>query len=95
MQNPTYINDHAAVFLPPNYHEKISCQDGIGGDCMQSELSRRILANAGYISYGALQRDSIPCNVRGNSYYNCHSNQQANPYSRSCTKITYCARNNH
>ncbi|GFP86406.1 protein ralf-like 22 [Phtheirospermum japonicum] len=58
-------------------------------------ISRRMLAQSGYISYGALQKDRVPCNVRGNSYYNCNSNARANPYTRGCTQITYCARNNH
>ncbi|KAI3457219.1 hypothetical protein Pfo_013882 [Paulownia fortunei] len=98
MQNPTYNYNHAG-FLSAN-----SKCDGIAADCintddqemmMDSDISRRILAQSGYISYGALQRDNVPCNVRGNSYYNCNSNQQANPYSRSCNRITYCARNNH
>ncbi|KAK6151750.1 hypothetical protein DH2020_014385 [Rehmannia glutinosa] len=76
--------------------------DRITGDCddqetmMASEISRRILEQqSGYISYGALERDSVPCNVRGNSYYNCNSDEQANPYHRACTRITHCARNNH
>lgn len=59
---------------------------------METGISRRFLAQSQYISYGALLKDSIPCNVRGNSYYNCNSNQIANPYTRGCTAITLCAR---
>ncbi|KAL3647103.1 hypothetical protein CASFOL_008071 [Castilleja foliolosa] len=72
--------------------------DSIAGDCVDDSdtmISRRILAESGYISYEALDRDRVPCNVRGNSYYNCNTNERANPYTRGCTKITHCARNNH
>ncbi|KAL8031503.1 hypothetical protein ABFX02_13G029600 [Erythranthe guttata] len=66
---------------------------------MDSDISRRILAgsnnNNHYISYGAISRDWVPCHVRGRSYYNCNTRQRSNPYTRGCTKITHCARNNH
>ncbi|XP_052194226.1 rapid alkalinization factor-like [Diospyros lotus] len=57
---------------------------------LDSEASRRILATTRYISYGALQRNSIPCSRRGASYYNCKPGAQANPYSRGCSAITHC-----
>ncbi|EEF49878.1 rapid alkalinization factor [Ricinus communis] len=57
---------------------------------MDSETSRRILATTKYISYGALQRNSVPCSRRGASYYNCQPGAQANPYSRGCSTITRC-----
>uniref|UniRef100_A0A0E0K3F5 Uncharacterized protein n=1 Tax=Oryza punctata TaxID=4537 RepID=A0A0E0K3F5_ORYPU len=51
---------------------------------------RRVLQGRGYISYGALRRDTTPCSVRGASYYNCRPGGQANPYSRGCSAITRC-----
>ncbi|EPS64652.1 rapid alkalinization factor, partial [Genlisea aurea] len=60
---------------------------------MGSESDRRQLAAGNYISYGALNRDRIPCSRRGSSYYNCRGGRKANPYTRSCTKATRCARN--
>ncbi|KAF9622026.1 hypothetical protein IFM89_029310 [Coptis chinensis] len=57
---------------------------------MDSEISRRILAVTRYISYGALNRNRVPCNRRGASYYNCKAGAQANPYSRGCSAITRC-----
>ncbi|XP_065854593.1 rapid alkalinization factor [Euphorbia lathyris] len=57
---------------------------------MDSEISRRILATTNYISYGALQRNTVPCSRRGASYYNCQPGAQANPYSRGCSAITRC-----
>ncbi|XP_047311696.1 protein RALF-like 33 [Impatiens glandulifera] len=57
---------------------------------LDSEINRRILATTNYISYGALQRNSVPCSRRGASYYNCRSGAQANPYSRGCSAITRC-----
>ncbi|THG10398.1 hypothetical protein TEA_022067 [Camellia sinensis var. sinensis] len=48
---------------------------------LNSEVSRRILASTRYISYGVLQRNTVPCSRRGASYYNCRSGAQANPYS--------------
>lgn len=57
---------------------------------MDSEINRRILATSKYISYGALQRNSVPCSRRGASYYNCQPGAQANPYTRGCSAITRC-----
>ncbi|KAF8038836.1 hypothetical protein BT93_B1398 [Corymbia citriodora subsp. variegata] len=57
---------------------------------MDSESSRRILASSRYISYGALQRNSVPCSRRGASYYNCRPGASSNPYSRGCSTITRC-----
>ncbi|XP_041018786.1 protein RALF-like 33 [Juglans microcarpa x Juglans regia] len=57
---------------------------------MDTEISRRILATTQYISYGALQRNTVPCSRRGTSYYNCQSGGEANPYNRGCSAITRC-----
>lgn len=68
---------------------------GHGGDDdeffdMDTEINRRILATTNYISYGALQRNTVPCSRRGASYYNCKPGAEANPYTRGCTSITRC-----
>ncbi|XP_049356314.1 protein RALF-like 22 [Solanum verrucosum] len=79
------------------------CNGGLVGNCideeeemmMESDISRRVLGGRnGYVSYGAMSRNNVPCNVRGASYYNCHANQRVNPYRRGCTQITRCARTN-
>ncbi|KAJ4956249.1 hypothetical protein NE237_013032 [Protea cynaroides] len=57
---------------------------------MDTEINRRILATTSYISYGALQRNTVPCSRRGASYYNCKAGAQANPYTRGCSSITRC-----
>ncbi|KAJ4727651.1 Rapid ALkalinization Factor [Melia azedarach] len=57
---------------------------------MDTEINRRILATTQYISYAALQRNSIPCSQRGASYYNCQPGAEANPYNRGCSAITQC-----
>ncbi|KAJ1412631.1 Rapid ALkalinization Factor [Sesbania bispinosa] len=57
---------------------------------MDSESHRRILATSQYISYKALQRNTVPCSRRGASYYNCKPGADANPYNRGCTTITRC-----
>nr|DAD41398.1 TPA_asm: hypothetical protein HUJ06_015721 [Nelumbo nucifera] len=49
---------------------------------IDSEINRHILAINQYISYGALQRNTVPCSRRGVSYYNCKPGAQANPYNR-------------
>ncbi|KAB1221953.1 Protein RALF-like 4 [Morella rubra] len=75
-----------------------SCSGAVG-ECigeenemlMDSHPSRH-LARQRYISYGALRANSIPCGRRGNSYYNCQRRRRANPYRRSCSAITHCAR---
>ncbi|BAT84404.1 hypothetical protein VIGAN_04176400 [Vigna angularis var. angularis] len=55
---------------------------------MDSEINRRILASSRYISYGAMQRDTVPCSRTGASYYNCQPRAEANPYQRGCSAIT-------
>ncbi|TMW91755.1 hypothetical protein EJD97_013926 [Solanum chilense] len=57
---------------------------------MDSESNRRILATTDYISYGALQSNTVPCSRRGASYYNCKTGAEANPYTRGCSAITRC-----
>lgn len=67
--------------------------DDDGGDGMfdASAAHRRALATiTGYISYDALLSDSVPCSLRGASYYNCQPGADANPYSRGCSVITLC-----
>ncbi|KAJ7977542.1 Rapid ALkalinization Factor [Quillaja saponaria] len=74
-----------------------SCQ-GSMAECMvdnkefefDSEINRRILATTQYISYGALQKNSVPCSQRGSSYYNCKPGSEANPYNSGCSAITQC-----
>jgi hypothetical protein len=70
-----------------------SCDGTTLGQCwVGDELARK--PNSRYISYAALRADQIPCNKRGQSYYqNCGSMKQVNPYTRGCSAITRCARN--
>ncbi|CAJ1797617.1 unnamed protein product [Sphenostylis stenocarpa] len=59
---------------------------------MESEISRRILASSGYISYNVLNRDTVPCSRAKGSYYNCQPGAEKNPYQRGCSAITRCRR---
>ncbi|KAL5561490.1 hypothetical protein UlMin_031237 [Ulmus minor] len=84
---------HRLSWVAPS---KTGCQGSIA-ECMVedayemgSESNRRILATSQYISYGALQRNTVPCSRRGASYYNCQQGAQANPYNRACSSITRC-----
>ncbi|KAK4439178.1 protein RALF-like 19 [Sesamum alatum] len=63
---------------------------------LESESARRQLQGRqpAYLSYGSLRRNNVPCNSRGQSYYNCRGNARVNPYARGCTKATHCARTN-
>ncbi|KAF5987334.1 ralfl33 precursor [Fusarium coicis] len=45
---------------------------------------------SGEISYGALNRNNIPCSLKGASAANCHPGGEANPYNRGCSAITKC-----
>lgn len=49
-------------------------------------------AGGGFVSYGALKKDKVPCNCRGHSYYNCRRRGKANPYRRGCSVVTKCKR---
>ncbi|OAY49540.1 hypothetical protein MANES_05G064300v8 [Manihot esculenta] len=86
--------DHKLGWIPTKAQCQGSLAECIGEDelHMGSEISRRILqtTTTQYISYGALQRDTVPCSQRGASYYNCQPGAQANPYSRGCSAITRC-----
>ncbi|MCO5594244.1 hypothetical protein L7F22_048271 [Adiantum nelumboides] len=64
-----------------------------GGD-ITSDAARRVLGDTttAYISYAALTADAVPCSTAGASYYDCAASDAANPYTRSCTTITLCAR---
>uniref|UniRef100_A0A0E0JFA9 Uncharacterized protein n=1 Tax=Oryza punctata TaxID=4537 RepID=A0A0E0JFA9_ORYPU len=71
---------------------------GAAGAAAGETLMRRSLAarrpTNRYVSYSALDANKVPCNKRGQSYYqNCASQKAANPYRRGCSAITRCARN--
>ncbi|WJZ99212.1 hypothetical protein VitviT2T_017677 [Vitis vinifera] len=79
--------------------------NGLVGECIDEEeeeeemmgdevdIVRRSLAQRSrFISYGALKKNNVPCNRRGNSYYNCARSGKANPYRRGCSAITHCQR---
>ncbi|KAL5222082.1 hypothetical protein ABZP36_026795 [Zizania latifolia] len=68
------------------------CAGAVEEECVASGAgaARRELGYGGYISYDAMQRDSVPCSYRGVSYYNCRPGGEANPYSRGCSAIAQC-----
>lgn len=56
-----------------------------------SGFKRRTLAASGrYITYDSLNRDSVPCSRRGDSYKNCQPEAQVNNYSRGCELSDRC-----
>ncbi|KAJ3681896.1 hypothetical protein LUZ60_014469 [Juncus effusus] len=61
----------------------------LGAD-LDALVRRGLAGNVRYISYDALKKDRVPCNRRGNSYYNCMRTTRANPYRRGCSIITRC-----
>ncbi|KAF0915939.1 hypothetical protein E2562_000578 [Oryza meyeriana var. granulata] len=62
------------------------------GEALRRSLAARRPTNR-YVSYAALDANRVPCNKRGQSYYqNCASQKAANPYRRGCSAITRCAR---
>ena len=79
-----------SVILP----HKLATPDahGMGKVHEITERHRRVLAGSSHISYSALSANKVPCNNRGQSYYNCGATGKANPYQRSCTAATRCAR---
>lgn len=60
----------------------------VGAEC--AVASRRELGGGGYIGYGALQKDQVPCSQRGAPYGNCGPGGAANPYTRGCLPNTQC-----
>ncbi|PIN18344.1 hypothetical protein CDL12_09004 [Handroanthus impetiginosus] len=94
VQSKEYM--HIGVVAEPDGHGLVADALDIDEELMmESESARRQLARGGgYISYGALNRNNVPCNRRGRSYYNCGGHQKANPYTRGCTRASRCARNN-
>ncbi|MED6134225.1 hypothetical protein PIB30_035109 [Stylosanthes scabra] len=83
------IHEFSRVTSPGDYDLLIDDNEFL----MNSESTRRTLAQAKYISYGALRANQIPCGQRGRSYYDCSQRQRANPYRRGCSRITKCQRN--
>lgn len=60
---------------------------------LDSETNRRILkSRSNYVSYGAMNKNRVPCSRRGASYYNCRPGAKANPYKRGCSNISRCRR---
>jgi Rapid ALkalinization Factor (RALF) len=62
------------------------------GTDLEAAVRRGLAWRKRYISYDALKKNRVPCNRRGQSYYNCQRGRQANPYRRGCSFITKCAR---
>ncbi|KAF8015087.1 hypothetical protein BT93_H0780 [Corymbia citriodora subsp. variegata] len=89
--------DHELSWMLPAPMRAPGCQGPIA-EClaedefrMDSEINRRVLATAPHhISYDALQPGTVPCSLRGASYYNCRPGAEANPYNRPCSIITKC-----
>lgn len=96
MATVAHSSDHPIYFgLGGSYGDGlvVESMDHLDQDMMMdSDSVRRQLGQAGYVSYGALNRNNVPCNQRGQSYYNCRDHQNANPYNRGCTRVTNCAR---
>ncbi|CBI39521.3 unnamed protein product, partial [Vitis vinifera] len=97
LERETAATDDGKLRRPPRDlcrrlpHRRLRNEFGLTSEfAMDSEINRRILATSKYISYGALQRNSVPCSRRGASYYNCQPGAQANPYNRGCSTITRC-----
>ncbi|PPD91965.1 hypothetical protein GOBAR_DD11113 [Gossypium barbadense] len=98
---PPFVGVHHLSWVPATVNKSGSCKDSTA-ECMAnvdedefdigSEIKRRILQTTSYISYKALQRDTVPCSRRGASYYNCRPGAEANPYTRGCSTITRCRR---
>ncbi|KAG6474036.1 hypothetical protein ZIOFF_067959 [Zingiber officinale] len=60
-----------------------------------SKVSRRILiTEVDHINYEALQPETTPCSQKGASQSNCHPGVPANPYSRGCSNISGCDKQN-
>jgi Rapid ALkalinization Factor (RALF) len=80
----------------PTCNGKVGDCDGdsyeeVGTD-LEAAVRRGLAWRKRYISYDALKKNRVPCNRRGQSYYNCQRGRQANPYRRGCSFITKCAR---
>ncbi|KAF7818219.1 rapid alkalinization factor-like [Senna tora] len=61
------IGDHRLGWFPMSAGCSGSIEECLG----EVEMKRRFLATSQYISYKALQRNTVPCSQRGASYYNC------------------------
>ncbi|OIW13361.1 hypothetical protein TanjilG_02881 [Lupinus angustifolius] len=84
------LRDHDVRWVPTTI--STTCQDSIE-ECIadgDSKSHRRILETSQYISYNALQPNTVPCSQRGSSYYNCKPEASVNPYTRGCNTITHC-----
>jgi hypothetical protein len=65
----------------------------VGGSMVLTPSSAVAAGKKGdFISYGALNKNRVPCSKRGGSHVNCSPGAQANPYKRGCSKASGCAR---
>ncbi|KAJ3692090.1 hypothetical protein LUZ60_012440 [Juncus effusus] len=69
---------------------RCSSDEMVAGYGLEEAVRRGLAGGVRYISYEALKKDRVPCNRRGNSYYNCMRTTRANPYRRGCSIITRC-----
>lgn len=89
------VDHHRLSWVPTTARSRCQgsiaqCMNDVDEFDMDSESNRRVLATSQYISYAALQRNTVPCSRRGASYYNCKPGAAANPYTRGCSSITRC-----
>ncbi|EEF24865.1 RALFL33, putative, partial [Ricinus communis] len=68
------------------------CNEELYEMLMESEISRRFLAEKKYISPGALKRDQPVCNggANGQSYSSSCLPPSSNPHTRGCSKYYQC-----
>ncbi|KAK1381149.1 Rapid alkalinization factor [Heracleum sosnowskyi] len=62
-------------------------------EMMDTEFSRRaLMAGKSFVSHGSLQKDVVPCNTLGASYYNCKKPGNGSLNAKGCDAITRCSR---
>ncbi|MCL7032438.1 hypothetical protein MKW94_028697 [Papaver nudicaule] len=75
---------------PGTYNGLVGCDNEEDEFAMESDINRRFLFRPRrHISYGALNRNQVPCSRHGSSYYGCTRATRANPYRIGCSRITH------
>ncbi|CAK1365746.1 unnamed protein product [Cercospora beticola] len=88
---PAHHQDNPATAGRTKQIQPRVTQDPYGPEPKDSDiLTAEYVDGIRYVSYGALQRNSVPCSRRGASYYNCKQSGQANTYGRGCNQNKKC-----
>ncbi|KAM7266263.1 hypothetical protein ACFE04_004160 [Oxalis oulophora] len=90
----TLLVDHQTLSVTSSCNGSIAeCNEDKYEMLMESEISKRLLAERKYIAPGALKRDQPVCSTSGGDAYSKNEGclpPPANPYTKGCSRFYRC-----